>query len=138
MRTDTIPSLPLFASVPRRRREEIGSLADEVAVGAGTVLVRQGDLAHEFFVVLDGEVDVLRDGRHVATMSRGEFFGEIALVGSPFRTATVVARTDARLVVLARREFRTMIRRFPEVASVVLSAGQRRVASTLRAVEARG
>jgi CRP-like cAMP-binding protein len=49
----------------------------------------------------------------------GEFFGEIALVGDPHHTATVVATPNVDLTVLARREFRTMLSRFPEIASTV-------------------
>ena len=64
-------------------------------------------------MILDGVADVIRDGRPVAALGPGDFFGEIALVGPPFRTATVVARSELDLAVVARREFRTLLRRFP-------------------------
>ncbi len=88
-------------------------------------------------MILDGVADVIRDGRPVATLGSGDFFGEIALVGPPFRTATVVARSELDLAVVARREFRTLLRRFPDLAATVLGAGRMRVVSTLREVEAR-
>jgi CRP-like cAMP-binding protein len=71
----TVPSIPLFASVPRRRRWHVASLADEVEVSAGTELTRQGGYAQEFFVVVSGAADVYRDGELVGVLAPGDFFG---------------------------------------------------------------
>ena len=136
MHKDDIRTIPLFETVPRVRRAEAARVADRITVPAGKVLIRQGELAHEFFVILDGAADVIRDGRVVTVLGPGDFFGEIALVGPPFRTATVVARSELDLAVVARREFHTLLRRFPGLASTVLTAGRMRVVSTLREVEA--
>jgi CRP-like cAMP-binding protein len=73
----------------------------------------------------------------VARLGAGDFFGEIALIGDPHRTATVVAASDVELAVLTRREFRTLLARFPAFASTVLSTASRRVVASLREVEAR-
>lgn len=123
---------PLFRSVPRRRRGEVAQAADRLTVSAGSVLIRQGDLAHEFFVILEGSASVLCDDRPIRALGPGDFFGEIGLVGQPYRTATVVADSDLDVLVLGRREFRTIIARFPAVASAVLEAGRMRALSTLR------
>ena len=77
-----------------------------------------------------------RDGHVVAELGPGEFFGEIALLGDPHRTATVVATSDVDLTVLARREFRTMLSRFPEIASTILATASRRLAADIRLTEA--
>ncbi len=135
MHEQALPT-PFLDTVPRRRRDELARATDRVTVPAGTALIRQGELAHEFFVILEGVVDVTRDGRHLQTLGPGDFFGEIGLLGPPFRTATVIARSELCLAVVARREFRTLLRRFPKLASVVLSAGRVRVASTPGEVEA--
>jgi DNA-binding CsgD family transcriptional regulator len=66
----TIESIPLFASVPKRRRWQVARLADEVAVPAGRELTRQGGYAQEFFVVVSGTADVFRDDEHVGTLER--------------------------------------------------------------------
>ena len=137
MHKSEVRTIPLFEAVPRARRAEAARVIDRLTVSAGKVLIRQGELAHEFFVILDGVADVVRDGRLVAVLGPGDFFGEIALVGAPFRTATVVARSELDLAVVARREFRTLLRRFPDLAATVLSAGRARVVSALREVEAR-
>ena len=136
MHQNDVRTTPLFEAVPRGRRAEVAQLTDRVTIAAGHTLIREGELAHEFFVIRDGAANVIRDNRVVAVLGPGDFFGEIGLVGKPFRTATVVAGSELDLVVVARREFRTLLSRFPAFASVVLSAGSRRVVSTLREVQA--
>ncbi len=136
MSTDEIRAIPLFRTAPRSRRAELARLADRITVPAGQVLARQGALAHEFFVIIDGIVDVIRDGEVVAVLGPGDFFGEIALCGDPRRTATVVTASEVDLTVIARREFRTMIARFPEIASTILMTASRRLATDIRYAEA--
>jgi CRP-like cAMP-binding protein len=138
MHPSDVQLTPLFESVPRRRRAEVARLTDRLTVPAGKTLIRQGDLAHEFFVILDGTASVICDGRPVRSLGPGEFFGEIGLVGKPYRTASVVAESDLDVLVLGRREFRTMLSRFPALASQVLCEGRMRVVSTLRGAESRG
>jgi len=135
MTTSEITALPLFDDIPRSHRAELARLADRISVPAGRVIARQGELAHEFFVIIDGDVDVMRDGELVNALTAGDFFGEIALVGDPHRTATVVATSDVELAVLGRREFRTMLARCPDVAATVLASASRRVVASLRALE---
>ncbi len=133
MSIDEIRAIPLFRDSPRSRWAELARLADRITLPAGKVLARQGSLAHEFFVINDGIVDVIRDGNFVALLGPGDFFGEIALAGDPRRTATVVAASDVDLTVIARREFHTMLSRFPGIASTILSTASRRMVSDLRA-----
>lgn len=135
MDTTLVRALPLFHDLPRERVDEVASVADSVIVPAGTVLTRQGDLAHEFFIIVDGVVDVLRDREIVGALGPGEFFGEIGLVGQPFRTATVVAASELHVAVVPRQHFRVLLQRFPDLARTVLAAGNRRLATTLRQVE---
>jgi CRP/FNR family cyclic AMP-dependent transcriptional regulator len=137
MHTSDVQLTPLFQTVPRRRRAEVAQAADRLTVSAGSTLIRQGELAHEFFVIVDGIASVICDGRPVRTLGPGDFFGEIGLVGKPYRTATVIADSDLDVLVMGRREFRTILSRFPDVASVVLGAGRMRVVASLREVQAR-
>ena len=75
------------------------------AVPAGAVVFRQGDVGDRWFVIESGEVEVIGDGRVVATLGAGEGFGEIALLRRSRRTATVVARGDVRLRALHSDRF---------------------------------
>ena len=95
MNPSTIESIPLFASVPKRRRWHVARLADEVAVPAGRELTRQGGYAQEFFVVVSGTADVFRDDEHVGTLEAGDFFGEVGLLGARWER-TAAPRPRAR------------------------------------------
>ncbi len=136
MNSNDISAIPLFRDVPRSRRAEVARLADRLSLPAGRVMARQGARAHEFFVIVDGTAAVVRDGQCIAVLGPGDFFGEIALMSGLHRTATVVAASDVDVIVLAQREFATMLSQFPEIASAIVDAASRRVVATLRAVEA--
>ena len=122
---------PFLAGLGRKDLEEVGKLADEVDVPAGRVLMREGDLGHEFYVIIDGTVDVERGGERLRTMGPGEFFGDIALITERPRAATVTVATDARLLVVGHREFHELLDRFPSIRIGVLES----VALRLRDLE---
>src|ERR687890_1960905 len=98
-------SLPLFAPLSAPVMERLASRLVPVEVLAGTAIVRQGDPGDRFYIVSDGEVAVSKDGRPVASLEQGDFFGEIALLRDVRRTATVTADTDVRLYALERDDF---------------------------------
>ncbi|HEY3522199.1 MAG TPA: cyclic nucleotide-binding domain-containing protein [Candidatus Limnocylindrales bacterium] len=128
---ELLKRVPLFSGLSGSALDEIERLADEVDVAEGRHLVRQGDFGHEFFLVIDGEVEVERDGHRLATLGPGEFLGEIALVDGGTRTATATATKPTRLMVIGHREFNTLMADFPDVRIGVLEA----LASRVRRLE---
>ncbi len=122
--------VPLFAKMGTRELERLGALADEVEVGLDTVLAEQGRVGHEFFIVLEGRVMVLDGRTPVRTLGPGEFFGEIALIESVPRTATVRAEGIVHLLVIGHREFNALMDEFPTVRSAVMDALAERVRRT--------
>jgi CRP/FNR family transcriptional regulator, cyclic AMP receptor protein len=122
--------VPLFAKMGTRELERLGALADEVEVGLDTVLAEQGRVGHEFFIVLEGRVMVLEGRTPVRTLGPGDFFGEIALIESVPRTATVRAEGIVRLLVIGHREFNALMDEFPTVRSAVMDALAERVRRT--------
>ena len=122
---------PILAGLGRKDLEEVGRLVDEVDVKAGHVLMRQGAIGREFFVILSGEIKIERDGKQIATMGPGDFVGDIALVTEQPRTATATAAADSRLLVLGHREFHSLLDRFPAIRMTVLES----IALRLRQLE---
>ena len=100
MDPDRLKAIPVFASLDEQTLLRVAIFASEVSHPAGRELVRQGDYAREFMVIEEGEVEVVRDGERIAALGPGDFFGEIGVLDKTRRTATVVATTPVRLVLL--------------------------------------
>lgn len=124
---DQLKRVPLFAGLGRRELEELGTLADEVDVADGRMLTRQGETGAEFFVVLDGAVQVDVNGSVISTLGKGDFLGEIALIDGKPRTATTRAVGPTRLLVVGHRQFHQLMDDFPTVKTCVLEALAERV-----------
>jgi CRP/FNR family cyclic AMP-dependent transcriptional regulator len=126
---DTLEAVPLFAALTKHERAWVARWADEIDVAEGTHLLVQGHLPHEFFVVLEGRVEVRKDDAHLADLGPGDFFGEIAIVEHDRRTASVVAATPCRTIVMHSREFEAMRAEMPTVARQIERAIHERLAS---------
>jgi predicted MFS family arabinose efflux permease len=102
---ELVSALPLFAPLPVTTLERLASRMHELRVAAGTAIVEQGERGDRFYLLADGEVEVTQDGIRIATLGRGDHFGEIALLQSVPRTATCVARTDVELYAIEGESF---------------------------------
>jgi CRP-like cAMP-binding protein len=120
--------IPLFAGLSKHERERVASFADVLDVPPGMHLLDQGAFPYEFLVLLDGEVDVLRDGVRVAGLGVGDFFGEIALLEHERRTASCIAATKCRVAVMTSSAFGDMQRQMPAVAERIRAACAERMA----------
>jgi signal-transduction protein with cAMP-binding, CBS, and nucleotidyltransferase domain len=98
-------SLPLFAPLPPPTLESLARALEPISAPAGADVLHEGDEGDRFYVIADGEVDIVRDGQVVATRRRGEGFGEIALIYDVPRTATVTTKRDTQLYSLEREAF---------------------------------
>jgi len=87
---------------------------------SGTEIVTAGTMGEEFYMILSGKAAVRRSGRKVAELGPGDYFGEMALLDSGPRSATVVADGDVTLVVIGQREFMGVLDETPEVARKLL------------------
>jgi CRP-like cAMP-binding protein len=126
-KADALARMPLFEGLSRKDLIALARVTEDLDVPAGKVLCAQGEFGHEFFVVLEGEVDVTRDGEHVATLGPGEMFGEIALIERIRRTATVVAKTPLRFFVMTGQSFWSLIDHHPAIERQVLRTLARRI-----------
>jgi hypothetical protein len=98
-------SLEVFRALPVPALEGIAHTATAVTVGHGSPVVTQGEPGDRYYAIADGSVEVRRDGVRVATLGRGDGFGEIALLHDVPRTATVVALDDVSLIAIDREPF---------------------------------
>jgi CRP/FNR family transcriptional regulator, cyclic AMP receptor protein len=121
-KVDLIARVPLFAGLSKRELGQVASIADEIDLPADKVLIREGERGREFFVLLEGEAEVARKGKKLATRRAGEFFGEIALVSNLPRIATVKTREPVRALVIRDGDFRALLQRTPAIAVKVLQA----------------
>ena len=127
-KVELIRNVPLFARCSRKELSEIAAMADEIDLPEGREIIREGERGREFFVLLDGEAVVRRKGRKLATLSSGDFVGEIALVSRVPRTATVKTTTPVRALVVTDQAFRSVLHRSPQIQEKVLEALAARVA----------
>jgi CRP-like cAMP-binding protein len=110
----------LFSTLSKKELGALAKVTEDLEVAAGKVLCREGETGREFFVILEGEAEVMKDGAAVRTLGPGQFFGEIALVEHRPRTATVTAKTDLRFFVLTSQAFWSLLENQPEVQRAVL------------------
>jgi CRP-like cAMP-binding protein len=129
-RTDFLAHLagvPLFAALSRKEMGLIARRGEDVSVREGKVLCSEGEMGHQYFVILKGTANVTRRGRKIATLEPGGAFGELSLLARQPRNATVTAATDMELVVLGQREFAGLIDEVPGFARKLLATLANRV-----------
>ena len=123
---DLLERVPLFAGVSAAGIEELGAIADEFDVRAGTVLTREGYREGFFFVIVSGSVRIEQGGRTVNVLGPGDYLGEIALLDGGPRTATAITETECRLLSLTYQMFHELLDASPEIRTAILeSVGQR-------------
>ncbi len=124
---DMLRSVSLFAGLRQRDLEQVARLADEIDVPGGRVLMREGDRGAEMFVIVSGEAKVERNGQEVARSGPGTVLGEIALLSESRWNATVTTTEPSRLLVLAHREFHSLLADVPAVRTCVMDELARRL-----------
>ena len=114
-KADLLRRLPLFELCSKRDVRRIAALAEERSIADGTELITEGEPGREFFVVVEGEVEVRRRGRRVARLGSGSYVGEIALLSRSPRTATVTAATPLRVLAISGTDFVRLLDLLPEL-----------------------
>ncbi len=114
-----IKNLELFKGCGRPALKQIDCLGTTVDVRAGRTLCLQGDAGSEFFVLVEGVVDVRKPGQRIARLHTGGWFGETALVRNVVRQASVTSETRARVIVFSWREFVSLCSAAPTVSERV-------------------
>jgi len=129
VKVEALKRAPLFEGLSKRELRELARATEDLKIEAGTVMCREGSLGREFFVIVDGVAEVTKNGKRLATRQAGEFFGEIALITTTKRTATVTAKTPIRCFILTRGDFRRVLDESPSVERKVMQALAERLLS---------
>jgi CRP-like cAMP-binding protein len=117
-----IASIWLFSECSAKEIRSISSVADSVTVPAGRVLVKEGTVGRELYLIVSGKATVTRKGKTVATLGSGSHFGELSLLDRRPRNATVTSKTDMELFVIGQRQFNALLETIPTLARKLISA----------------
>ena len=126
-KSELLKSVPLFEGCSKTEMQKIASLADELDLGEGATLIREGERGREFIVIADGTVRVTRNGKEVSVLGAGDFIGEIALIAYVPRTSTVTSTSPVRLLFFTDRSFRSLLEQIPSIAKKFLQLKIKRV-----------
>jgi len=117
--TSRLKALPLFEGVSDEDLDKIAPFVSEVSVSEGKHLVDEGDYAYEFMAIEEGEAEVVRGDETLATLSAGDYFGEIGLLEDDRRNATVIARSPMRLLTLDQWDMKRLEKAIPSAAEKI-------------------
>lgn len=129
-KVELLRGVDLFAHVEPHHLERIAEVCEEIDVEPGRQIVREGDVGTGFYIVVSGRVGVHRDGRVIAHLGAGDFFGELSVLDGRPRIAQVVAEERTRCLALPSWELERILLAEPTLALAVL----RGVAGRLRSV----
>ena len=129
-RAELLAGCPLFKGIGADGLARLAELATAVDFPPGHVIARQGEIGTGFFVIIAGEVRVVRDGAIVARLGPGEFFGELSVLDRMPRNATVAAEVQTSCLALASWDFERVLLEEPALTLAIL----RGVATRLREV----
>jgi CRP/FNR family transcriptional regulator, cyclic AMP receptor protein len=124
---ERLEDVAMLAGCSRRQLRAIARISEVIEVAEGTVLARSGEPGQEFFLILDGSARVEVSPRKRSRLQPGQYFGEMSLLDGGPRSATVVADTPLRLLVIKRGDFATLLREAPELTQSLLATLSRRV-----------
>ena len=117
----------LFSACSASQLRTIRRQIEEITVDAGTVLCEEGTVGKEFFFIVDGVASVRRNGRKIASLGRGQYFGELSLLDRRPRSATVVSESAMSLLVLDQRRFNGLLDAVPALSHKLLVAMAARI-----------
>lgn len=132
-RIAALGQVPLFERLTKKELDFVAREGDEVDVPAGKVLIREGRSGDTFYVILDGEAEVIIGGKRRRVLKAGDFFGEISMIDRGVGTATVTTTKPSRMFVMSHAQFRDAIKGSDALLVKVLTAMGERLRADLAA-----
>jgi CRP-like cAMP-binding protein len=121
-----LDDVPLFQTLPDDVRQKFATWVSEVSVPEGKHLAEEGEYAYDLFIIKDGTAEVIQDGKSVAELGPGEFFGEMGVLEKARRNATVVAKTPMTLLTLTSWDVKRLESKSPEAMRELESVIEKR------------
>jgi CRP/FNR family cyclic AMP-dependent transcriptional regulator len=125
---DDLRHIALFAQMTEAELGRLAELGEPVDAEAGAVIIDQGDVGTECYIVLEGDAGIFHSGEHIATIGPGAVVGEMALIGHKPRNATVKAQTLMRLLAFDIKRFRKLLDEMPVAQKYIYELLQARAA----------
>lgn len=119
--------VPIFANCTPDEIAAIAGVAQESRFAPGQIIVTQGTPGQAFYLVLAGRVEIVRDGTSLGAFGPGDFFGEMSLLDSAPRSATIRAIDDTQCLMLSSWDFKSLLERHPSIAIKLLEVLSRRL-----------
>lgn len=115
-----IGAVPLFSGLDKKKRNSIASQGKELSYKSGDTIVDEGTMGVGFYLILDGKAEVRKKGKILASLQKGQFFGEMSLIDEQPRSADVVAVAPTRCWALSSWAFSSIVKTNPEIAMTML------------------
>ena len=122
MDATALDTVPLFSDLTEQERAEVAACLRDVTIESGAMITVEGDNAWQLFVIESGEAEVRRDGAVLRKVGPGDVLGEIGLLATGTRTASVVATSPMRLGAMFLRDFKQLESRVPALAKSLRAA----------------
>ena len=119
MDVERLRAIPLFQSMDEEHLGRVAPFVSQVEVSAGKVLVTEGEFAYNFLAIEEGTVEVTRGDEKIAELGPGDYFGEVGLLETEKRQATVTAKTEMKLLTLDSWDMKRLEKELPEAAEEI-------------------
>ena len=124
-----LKNVELFHDIPGEVLADIASLLEEEVHEKGEYVVSEGDLGKELYIIIKGEIDIVKGGSRIDVMKAGGSFGEMAIIDSQPRSADAIALTDVLVLKMERDDFHEILKQREEVAIGVIRVLNRRISN---------
>ncbi len=115
-----IASVPFFSGLDEKKRKAISSQGKHLSYNAGDTIVDEGTMGVGFYLIMDGKAEVRKSGKVLATLGKGQFFGEMSLIDEQPRSADVVAVAPTKCWAISSWAFGALVKTHPEIALTML------------------
>lgn len=124
---DFLSRVPIFANCTPDEIAAVAGVAQDSAFAPGQIIVTQGTPGQAFYLILSGRVEILRDGTSLGAFGPGDFFGEMSLLDSAPRSATIRAIESTQCLMLSSWDFKALLEKHPSIAVKLLEVLSRRL-----------